>query len=165
MGELSPYFIQRELDSDTPITFDRVPAEEHGFREYWLVIRKHLLEGVQRRRVLLAVGKILEDLASVIWALLGGGEDAILRLEYIVVNADLRLHYLILRRHLVLRPHWHPLGIPLLRNITKVIPAKRPISTPAALLTIRTGRFLTSFGSALVLSRAPAPSFATPAND
>ena len=42
MGELSPYFIQRELDSENAISFDPAPAEERGLREHWLVIRKHL---------------------------------------------------------------------------------------------------------------------------
>jgi polysaccharide biosynthesis transport protein len=42
VGELSPYFIQRELDSETAVSFDPTLAEERGLREHWLVIRKHL---------------------------------------------------------------------------------------------------------------------------
>jgi polysaccharide biosynthesis transport protein len=42
VGELSPYFIRRELDPGHPISFDAWSAEEPGPREYWLVIRKHL---------------------------------------------------------------------------------------------------------------------------
>jgi polysaccharide biosynthesis transport protein len=42
--ELSPYFIRREPDPETAISFSlsQSPTEEFGLREYWVVIRKHL---------------------------------------------------------------------------------------------------------------------------
>jgi polysaccharide biosynthesis transport protein len=42
VGELSPYFIRREVDPRSAINFDASPAEEPGLREHWVVIRKHL---------------------------------------------------------------------------------------------------------------------------